>query len=185
MNQRNIAAVLISLSVTLSLPFETKAQAVVRTLLGPTPYECKTNNPCSTNITVTAGESKPDGTVDPNGCTVSWGYNGYLVKRFKHPKLVWKLVYTGVDTYKFDPNDGVILNPADMNEPDQDLYDQGLDSADGQKFKWHDRNRRKREKHQNHPVAEEREIRFDFVVLRDRDNQKCAAGDPVVINMGQ
>lgn len=185
MNQRHMAAALISLSVVLNLPFETKAQAVVRTLLGPTSYECKNSNPCSTDVSVTAGESKPDGTVDPNGCTVSWGYNGYLVKRGKSPKLLWKLVYTGVDTYKFHPNDGVILNPADMNDPNQDMYDQGRDSADGQKFKWRDRNKRKREKDQNHPVAEERGIKFDFVVLRDRDNYKCAAGDPVVINMGQ
>ena len=101
------------------------------------------------------------------------------------PKLVWELSYTGTDTYKFHPNDGVRLNSGDLNDPSMDLYDQGHDSANGQKFKWRDRNSRKRDKDPSYPKAEEHAIRFDFVVLRDRDGRQCAAGDPVVINMGQ
>jgi len=185
MYQRQIAVAGICLSLGLGLPAKTYAQTTPRLLLGTYPYECKNSDPCSTEVSVTASETKSDGSVDPLGCTVSWKFNGYLVKKHTNPKLVWKLVYSGVDTYKFHPNDGVILNTADLNDPSMDLYDQGRDSADGQKFRWRDRNKRKRDKDQGNPAPENRGIRFEFVVLRDRDAYKCAAGDPVVINMGQ
>lgn len=153
-----------------------------RVMLGTTPKFCNNNNPCRTTVLVSVGEPK-----DPSGCTASWPFNSYDVKKGAKPKLVWEIQTEAGDTnrYQFHPNDGVKLNSADMNDTGKDLFDQGHDSADGTKFRWRDKNKRIRDKTSAHPVPEERAIRFDFVVLRVSDGHPCAAGDPVIINRGQ
>jgi hypothetical protein len=151
-------------------------------MLGTTPFFCKSSGTCLTDVKVTRGQVN-----DTGGCTVTWAFNGYDVKQGKKPKLVWRIVTDPADpdTYKFHPNDGIRLNPADMNDPSKDLFDQGHDVANGTRFRWRDKNKRNREQSASHPIPEEREIRFDFVVLRVSDGHQCDARDPVIINRGE
>ena len=64
-----------------------------RALVGTIPKVCDTNNPCPTNVLVTRGE-----VTDPiNGCTASWPFNSYDVKKGKQPRLVWEIVREPAD----------------------------------------------------------------------------------------
>lgn len=146
---------------------------------------CDTNQPCITTVELKHGQPN-----DPNGCSATWLNSAYDVYKQKKPKLVWEIKNVSGDTnsYKFHPNDGVILNPADLNDPNKDLFDHGRDSADGKKFRWKSKNKRPRVKDESHPVAEERAIRFDFHIYRenaDGTQTRCAWFDPVIINRGE
>ena len=107
-----------------------------RLLIGVNLKSCKDggDNTCSTPVQVSRGE-----TNDPKGCKVTWAYRGYEVKKKSTKvKLVWEIEkdpYDG-DTYRFHPNDGVKLKTDDENDTNQDLWDQGHESKDGQKFRW-------------------------------------------------
>ena len=147
-------------------------------LLGPNPLPCKNTTPawqeCTADIKVGPGYVDAAGVEHKDGCHAIFPYNGFEVAPKAKRWLVWKIVKdtTGdPDTYRFRLNDPVALNPADNNDPNQDLDQPGFGS-DPQTYRWKDKNKRLRD---GSALAG---IRFDFFVIRERDQAACISADP-------
>jgi hypothetical protein len=169
----------------LAVPALAEPKSMVQ-LRGLFEYPCTSNSPCETEVIVSEGSVRADGTPDPTGCQVAWSYSGYEVAQGKSPQLRWKLKKKSNSdpaTYRFDSTEGIRLNPDDANDTTKDLSGPGHVGGNKMTFRWKSLNKRKRDDAgSSDPTA--RPIRFDFVVWR-QDGRQCQAVDPVVINRGQ